>query len=130
MSIESVGIIIPMKSGAAITRGCFVKLDSTNARQVVISAAEGDLTIGVAVEAASGADKWIGVQINGVAMVQFGGTVNVNGPVESNNAGKAVAAAGAASNTLGYFIGSATAASGEEHPVLLTTPVALGAPNA
>lgn len=127
MAFESIGIVIPMKSGAAIARGCFVKLDSTNARQVVISAAEGDLTIGVAVEAASGADKWIGVQVNGIASVQFGGTVNVNAAVEADSAGKAVAAAGAAAASLGYALEGGS--SGSEGAVLLTTPVALGPAN-
>ena len=127
MAFESIGLVIPMKSGAAIARGCFVKLDSTNARQVVIAAAEGDLTIGVATEVASAADKWIGVQINGVASVQFGGTVGVNGPVEADSAGKAVAAAGAAAATLGYALEGGQ--SGSEGAVLLTTPVFLAPAN-
>lgn len=126
MAFEIQGIVIPMKAGGTIGRGCFVKLDSTNQEQVVVSAAEGDLTIGVAVEAGS-SGGFIGVQINGVASVQFGGTVNVNAAVEAGSSGKAVAAAGAASATLGYALEGG--ASGTEGAVLLCTPVALGPAN-
>ena len=127
MSYEIPESIIPMKSGAAIARARFVKPDTT-AETVIQSTAEGSLTLGVAVEAASAAGKFIGVQTRGVAMVTFGGTVAAMGPVESDASGQAVACAGAAANTVGYALEGG--ASGEERPVLLTTPIGLGAPNA
>jgi hypothetical protein len=125
---ESIGNTIPMKSGAAIARGSFVKLSGTNAREVIQSAAEGDFSIGVAVEGATGANKWISVQLNGVASALFGGTVGVNGAVEVDANGAAVAAAGAAAMTVGYALEGGAA--GEERPVLLVTPVARGPANA
>lgn len=127
MSYEIPESIIPMKSGAAIERARFVKPDAA-AETVIKSTAEGSLTLGVSVEAATAADKYIGIQTRGVAMVKFGGTVGVMGPVESDASGQAVAAAGAASNTCGYALEGG--ANGEERPVLLTTPIGLGAPNA
>jgi hypothetical protein len=65
--------------------------------------------------------------VSGVASVQFGGTVGVNGAVETDAAGKAVAAAGAAAMTIGYALEGG--ANGEERPVLLATPVVRGPAN-
>lgn len=52
---------ITLKSGAAISRGQGVKLDGTNSKQVVKTAAATDLCIGVALEAASASGEFIAV---------------------------------------------------------------------
>lgn len=117
--------IVDFKTGATVNANRFVKPDST-AETVIQSSAEGSLTLGVALETKA-AGKRVPVQTNGVAQVDFAGTVAAWGPVESDADGKAVAAAGAAAATLGYAIEGGAA--GEVRPVLLCTPVALGPAN-
>jgi hypothetical protein len=122
---ENIGIIIPVQAGGTVAKRRFVKGHSV-AGQVVQSAAEGDLSLGVATEAAASGGS-LAMQVNGVAKVTFAGTVGVWGAVEADGDGKAVSAGGSGAFTLGYApLGGAA---GEDMPVLLALPAAKGPAN-
>lgn len=86
------GLIKTFVAGAAVTKHRIVKFGSSD-DAVIQGAAATDALIGVSTEVDSASGERVDVIMNGVANVEFGGTITRGAPVTSDANGKAVAAA-------------------------------------
>lgn len=95
------GNVTTRKAGAAITRGCLVKLDTTEG-QVVVTTAITDIVFGVALNTAASGDM-VKVQRRGVAKVLIGEAIALGAAVMpiGTGGGKAATGAGATAVSCG-----------------------------
>jgi len=116
---------LQMTAGAAVSQYRAVKMSGA---KVIQSTAEGDTTVGIALEAAAADLDIIKVQVMGVAQVTAGAAITAGVEVETTTAGKVITAAGAASNSCGVAL-EAAGADGDVISVLLKTPNVKGPAN-
>lgn len=115
--LESTGTItLPASGDLSSSQYCFVALASDG--EVEICDTSGEASLGVLTNKPSAAGYAALVQVSGVAIVKFGGTVSPGGQVMTDTSGRAVAHSGA-NKVLGTYVGSANVASGEWGSVLL-----------
>lgn len=104
---------------AAVTKRRIVKMGTVDGK-VLQGAAATDLIFGVAAELDAAIGERVDVHVNGVAEVEFGGTVTRGQEVTSDANGKAVASAPAAGvNNRIIGVALVSAVSGDVAPVLL-----------
>lgn len=105
------------KAGGTITKGQPVKLDGTDAREVVACDAIADLTIGIAMVDAVAGDE-LPVQMHGIAKCLAGATITINAEqMVEVTTGRVVDAAGATARSIGVALQAA--ADGDYFEVLL-----------
>lgn len=105
-------------AGAAIAKNTIVKFDSAD-DQVVIAAANTDLPIGIAMEAAAASGDRIDVQVAGIGEVDMAGVVARGDYVVADSNGEGVAGAAATAKQQAIGIAMQTAADGDIIPVLI-----------
>ena len=92
---------ITQKAGAAISKYRFVKSDGAGG--VIQSAAEGDQTVGIALDAASGAGVRIPIALPGCRVaIEAGAAIAAGASVETDAVGRAVTLGGATARGLGF----------------------------
>jgi hypothetical protein len=92
-------------AGGTIDQYRLVKGDSTTARQVVVSAAEGDATVGVSLESAStGGTVPVATVAGTIVKVTAGAAFSAWAQLEATSSGKAITAGGAAARTVAIAI--------------------------
>lgn len=106
-------------AGAAINARRIVKFDTTDGT-VIQAAAAADLSVGVCGEVGPASGERCDVVLQGIADVDFGGTVARGAMVTADANGKAVAAA-STNRTIGIALVSAV--SGDIAPVLIAPSV-------
>lgn len=89
------GLIKTLIAGAAILAHRILKFDAA-ADTVVQAAASTDLLVGVSDLGADAADDRVDVILDGIALVEYGGTIAAGARLTTDADGKAVAAAPAA----------------------------------
>jgi hypothetical protein len=118
---------VQFTAGGTIGQYLAVKMDGTTAKQVVVSAAEGDTTVGASMTSAVATEK-VTVQIAGIAKLTASAAINSGAEVEAGSGGKIATAGGAGGNSLGVAI-TAAGADGDVIEVLLKVPNVKGPAN-
>ena len=91
MGLNNPELIKSFKAGAAISRCRILKFDSN--LDMIHGAAATDKLIGVSTNIATDSGSRVDVVLEGIAEVEFGGTVTAGDQVTSDSSGKAVTAA-------------------------------------
>lgn len=116
---------VSFKAGAAFARGDTLKLDGTNSKQVVKTAAITDLVIAVALEAATAADEIIAcMPIGPIIKVKAGAATTINAELMGGGTtdGGVEDAAGATARSCGVGLEAAGAAGDLIEMILLPCP--------
>lgn len=120
MTLRNQGLTKAFVAGAAIAPNRFIKF-GTDDRTVIQAAAATDSIIGVSDDVGCANGERIDVILEGIATVEFAGTVTRGGLLISDSVGRAiVATAAAGTNTRTGGVAFASAVSGDKGPVLIS----------